>query len=828
MHTLRLAFQMLRRDLRAGELSLLGLALFVAVLALSSVGFVTDRIEQALARDATQLLGADALIAADRPLPSEFEAEAARLGLRVTRNLTFTSMAMTESGAQLSAVKAVEPGHPLRGSLLIAEQPGEAGRQAGRIPSQGETWVDEQLLSALQLKPGDMLELGYLKLRITGLVTYESDRGMGFSSFSPRVLINAADLPASGLIVEGSRVRYRLLVAGEARAVSAFESWVKPKLARGQVLESLDNARPELRNGLDRAGRFLRLTAMLAVVLAAVAIGLSARRYLLRHLDGAAVMRCVGARRGQLLALYLYEFIGFALLVSALACLAAFGVQAVLAQIALSLVKTALPAPGWLPALQGLLVGLVLTLGFVLPQLLRLTGVPPIRALRREWGEMGAGSAALWGVGAVALAGLLLWMAGDWKLGLAVVGGFSLAIVLFLGVAWLLLGVLGRSRSLSVGWGLRYGLAALYRRRASSVIQVVALSLGLACILLLGLVSQDLLSGWRQQQAADAPNRFVIGIQPEQRAPVAEVLAQHQLPVSLQPMIRGRLMSINGRTVSAGDYAEERTRNLVEREFNLSQGSVLPAGNSVLAGQWHGEVKEPLFSMEEGVGKRLGIALGDQVEFQIAGQRVTGRVGSVRKLDWDSMRVNFFFIAAPGLLDAMPASYITSFHLPPEKSGVVRELVAAFPNINVIDVAAVLAQIESFAGKLASMIQFVFAFSLSAGIIVLLAAQQSTHDERSYEIAILRALGARNRQVRTALLAEFAALAGLAVLLANLAALGIGWALAHFVFEMDFAPSFGLLALSGLIAFGAVLGFGWLGVRGVLRQPALEGIRAAL
>ncbi|MDP5240326.1 FtsX-like permease family protein [Uliginosibacterium sp. 31-16] len=828
MHTLRLAFQMLRRDLRAGELSLLGIALFVAVLALTSVSFVTGRVEQALARDATQLLGADALISADHSVPASIEAEAARLGLRMAHSITFNSMATTEAGAQLAAVKAIEAGHPLRGSLLIANQPGEPGREAGRIPVRGETWVDEQLLNTLQLKPGDMLELGYLKLRIGALVTYESDRGMGFSSFSPRVLINAADLPASGLLVEGSRARYRLLLAGDLPVVKAFEAWAKPKLGRGEELESLDNARPELRSGLDRAGRFLRLTAMLAVVLAAVAIGLSARRYLMRHLDGAAVMRCVGARRGQLLALYLYEFLGFAVLVSAFACLAGFGVQAVLAQLALSLVKTALPAPGWLPVLHGLLVGLVLTLGFVLPQLLRLTGVPPIRALRREWGEMGAGSSALWAIGAAALAGLLLWMAGDWKLGLAVVGGFSVAIALFVGVAWLLLGLLGRTRAMSVSWGLRYGIAALYRRRASSVIQVVALALGLACILLLGLVSQDLLAGWRKQQAPDAPNRFVIGIQPEQRVPLADTLVRNGLPANLQPMIRGRLMSINGRPVSASDYPEERARNLVEREFNLSQGSAFPAGNTIVSGAWHGEAKEPVFSMEQGVGKTLGIQQDDRVEFQIAGQRVSGRVGSVRKLDWDSMRVNFFFIAAPGLLDQMPASYITSFHLAPEKTGVVRELVGAFPNINVIDVAAVLAQIESFAGRLASMVQFVFAFALCAGIIVLLAAQQSTHDERSYEIAILRALGARNHQVRSALLAEFAALAGLAVLLAGLAALGIGWGLAHFVFEMDFAPRLGLLALSGVAALAVIVGFGWLGVRGVLRQPALEGIRAAL
>ena len=398
------------------------------------------------------------------------------------------------------------------------------------------------------------------------------------------------------------------------------------------------------------------------------------------------------------------------------------------------------------------------------------------------------------------------------------VGGFLGALLLFSLLAWWLLGLFARARHIGGGWGLRYGLAALYRRRASSVIQTVSLSVGLTAILLLTLVGQDLLDSWRSKQSPDAPNRFVLNIQPEQRDEVLRFLASRNLgEASLLPMIRGRLAAINGRAVSAKDYKEERAANLVEREFNLSYASALQAGNTVVAGRWHGEAHEPVFSMEQGVGTTLGIKLGDRVAFDIAGQRVEGTVGSVRKLDWDSMRVNFFFTAAPGLLEDYPASFITSFHLNPGQNGVVRDLVAAFPNLSVIDVGAMLAQVENLTRKLISVVQFVFSFALLAGVVVLLAAQQTTHGERAFEVSVLRALGGRNAQVRTALLAEFAALGMLSAILAGVASIAIGYALAEHAFNLAFRPAWGALSLSLLVAAASIVLVGWLGMRGLLK-----------
>ncbi|MFA9440647.1 ABC transporter permease [Uliginosibacterium sp. sgz301328] len=828
MHTLRLAWTSLLRDLRAGELTLLAVALLIAVTCLTSVGFLTDSLRLGLNRDANQLLGGDLLVTADHPLPMALSDEAHRLGVRVTETRLFNSMVSTDDVAQLAAVKTVDLGYPLRGSLQVAPAMGAPGGEAGRIPARGEAWLEERLVSGLGVKPGDSVQLGNSHFRVGALVTFESDRGTNFFSFIPRIIINAADLDGTGLIQEGSRVRYRLQFAGDKREIDALQTWLAPRLERGERIESIDNARPEVRNGLDRAHRFLRLAAMLAVVLAAVAIGLSSRRYLQRHLDGCAVMRCFGASRRQLIGVYLVEFVCFGLVVGALGCIVGFALQAGLAKVASSLVSAELPLPGPVPAVHGMLTSLVLVAGFIVPQLLRLTRVPPIRVLRREWDALEASSLGAWVVGALALAGLMLWVAQDIRLGLYVVGGFAAACVVFAVAGWIVLSLFARVRSVSGGWGLRYGLAALHRRLGGSVVQSVALALGLTAVLLLTLVTQDLLNSWRRNQSPDAPNQFVMNIQPEQRPQVRKLFTDNGLPApDLLPMIRGRLVSINDRPVKGGDYEEDRTQRLAEREFNLSWASTLQDGNRVVAGRWHGDAHVPEFSMEEGIGTRLGIKLGDEVVFDIGGQRVTGKISSIRKLDWDSMRVNFFFTAAPGLLDDYPASYITSFRLPDGKSTFIAQLVGSFPNLSVIDVGQVISQVVSLTDKLISVVQFVLAFALVAGIVVLLSALQATHDERMYELSVLRSLGARRTQLRAAMLAEFAVLGLLAALLAIAAALGIGYSLSTFVFDLKYQPALAGLLGAGLLSALAVTIAGWLGVRGLLRKTVVEGLRAA-
>ena len=824
----RLALRMLARDWRAGELTVLGIALMLAVAALTSVGFLTDRVEQALKIESHQLLGGDLLLTADHPWADKFRQEAAARGLRQAESATFPSMVSLGSAALLAEIKAVSPGYPLRGVLRTAPLLNAADAENPRVPQAGEAWPDERLATTLSLAAGTSLALGRIAVVSGPVLTLEPDRGMNVFALAPRLMINLADLPATGLIQSGSRVSYRLHLAGEAATVAAYENWAKGQLGRGEKIESLDNARPEIRNVTERAQRFLRLAALLAVILAAVAVALAAERYMRRHLDGCAVMRCMGASGPQLLLIHGGEFLLFGLAATLAGCAAGFVVQAALQQLLAGLLVTRLPAPSLLPWLHGLLVGLTLIIGFALPPLLRLKRVPTIRVLRREWSGSEPASVGAYLLGAMVLAALMLWMAGELRLGLIVLTGFLMALGFFALTARLLLAALSRLRPAGRGYGWRHGLANLRRRLAATMVQAVALALGLTALLLLTVARGDLLDSWLARVPANAPNRFAINIQPDQRVAIADFFTARGLPVpELEPMVRGRLILVNGQAVGPESYADDRAQRLVDREFNLSWSARLPAGNTVSGGRWHGATQAAEFSVEQGLAETLNLKLGDRLVYDIAGNRVEAVITSLRKLDWDSMRVNFFVMSPPDVLGSFPASYITSFHLPADKSAAIPELVRAFPNLTVIDVAALVKQLHATIDQVARAVQLVFGFAVLAGLAVLYAALQASSDERRHELAVLRALGARSRQLSAALLAEFAALGALAGLLAGIAASLIGWGLARFAFRLDYLPQPGLWVIGLLSGVVLVVVAGWLGASSMLRQSALPALRAA-
>lgn len=809
MNTLRPMLRMLARDLRAGELTVLFVALALAVAALTSVGFLADRVERALEREAHQLLGGDLMLSADYPWPDAFRAAARTQGVRLAESANLVSMVGGSAGqgeVQLTEIKAVSDGYPLRGALRIAP-----GRKLGdgataAIPPPGTAWPDERLADLLGADVGASLQVGDLSVGVAAILTHEPDRGINPFAIAPRLLVNLADLPATGLIQPGSRIRWRLHAAGEAADVARFRQWAAAHLPQGAKLEGLDNARPEVRNVVERAQRFLRLAALLTVVLAAVAVGMTARRYMQRHLDACAVMRCLGASERQIVLIHGGEFVVLGLAAAAVGALLGYAAQAALHGLLAGLVAAALPPPGPLPWLHGLAVAMLLVVGFVVPPLLRLKSAPTVRVLRREWGGVEPLSAASYLSGVAGLAGAMFWIAGDLRLGGVVLGGFALAIAVFAlaGKVLLALATRGAARFAAGGW--RLGLASLSRRSDAALVQIVALALGLTAMLLLTLARTDLLAAWQGKMPPDAPNRFVVNIQPEQRADLEAFFSRAGLtPPRLEPMIRGRLTAVNGKAVASADYPDDRARRLVEREFNLSARNDLPEGNAVVAGRWHraGAVLE--FSVEKGLADTLGLKLGDALTYLVAGQNFSGRIASLRKLNWDSMRVNFFVIAPEGTLDDLPVSYITSFYLPTERAALAGDLVRAMPNLTVIDVAALVRQLQATLDQAARAVQLVFLFALGAGLAVLYAAIEAGSGERNHELAVLRALGARRVQLRQALLAEFAVLGLLAGLLAGLGAGAIGAALARWVFQLDYLPSAAYLAVgvaAGLVGVG--------------------------
>lgn len=825
---LRQGARLMRRDARAGELRLLIWALVVAVAAVTSVGFLADRVGQALTRDASQMLGADLLLEANAPVPPQQIEAARQRGLEVVGTAQFPSMASAGEATQLVSVKAVEPGYPLRGSLRVTDDPGAAGDVTNEIPQPGTVWADAQLLALLNIGVGDTIGLGDSRLRVARIITYEPDRGMQFVNVAPRVLMRADELQATGLVTLGSRVGHALLVAGQPAAMAAYTSWLQEHLQKGQKIATVQTGRPEVQRTLDRAQRFLALVALLAVLISAVAVALAAGRFMVRHRDGIAVMRCLGAEQRQITQMLVAEFALVGLCASAVGGLLGYAVHEGLVYALGNLIDTDLPAPSVIPALQGLVTGVLLLLGFALPALAQLRHVPPARVLRREAQGWGARGVLGYAAGAVGFALLIWWFAGNARLGGVVAAGFLGAFGVFALVAWLCVLALARLRGWAGGMPtLRFALAGVVRRRTATITQVCALAVGLMALLLLAMTRTDLVAGWQRTLPPDAPNRFLINIQPDQRQPVQDFLTAHGVDrPMLWPMVRGRLTAIDGRQVGPDDYDEPRAKRLVNREFNLSYGTQLPAGNRVTEGRWLNPQSAEV-SLESGLAQSLGVKVGSVMTFDVAGQPVEVTVAGTRRVDWDSMQANFFAILSPVALRDAPQSWITSFHLPADQADMPRVLLRQFPNLTVFDVGSILSQLQAVLDQVITAVQLLFIFTLAAGVLVLSAALTATRDERIREAAVLRALGATRGQLARAQRLEVWAVGGLAGLLAAAGASAIAWALSTYVFDFRITLS----AWPWVIGVGVGILAAWAGaalaLRGVLRTPPLLTLRQA-
>ena len=832
MKVARLAWRQLLRDLKAGDIRILIAALTLAVVAVTAVGFVTDRAGRALGIEANKLLGGDAVVSGDAPIAGAVRKAASAPGLRRTETVELDSMIRVGDGSdaalKLGELRALGAGFPLRGSFRIVDS-SKQERDADAIPQSGTAWMSRAGADTLGAAIGDDVAIGDSTLRLAALVLQEPDASLDYFNVAPKVFLNLADLPATGLVQQGSRVRYRLVIAGDATAADRFVRTVKPALARGQRLETIGQARPEVRSALDRAGRFLGLAALVSVVLAAVAVAMAARRHSERHLSGAAVMRCLGASQRTLVAIHVGEMVLLGVFASALGVAIAFGLQWFVGGWLERALSLSIPPTGWWPALQGLGVGMVVLLAFGAPPVLALRRVSAMRVLRRDLdgSEPSAWLVALAGI--AGMAALLWWKSGSATLGSAMLLGIGGTLAVLAAMAWLLIVVVRRLRAHLRG-SLRYGLANVSRRPATSIAQVSALGLGLMALLLLTLVRTELLDRWQLSLAADAPNRFIINVQPEQMQPVQAFMAGEGLAApTLYPMVRGRLLARNGEPASGATVNSDdpSARRRAEREFNLSSAAALRDDNKITAGTFWGAGASPKrqISVEEEFAKSLGWQLGDRIAFDIAGQRFEAPITSLRSVEWGSFRPNFFVIASPGALDGYPASYITAVSVPPDKTRFTAELVERFPNLSVIDIDAVLKQVRAIGDQVSTVVQVVFWFSLAAGVLVLLAAISASQDERLLEGGVMRVLGGSRRQLRLAQASEFAAIGLLAGLVAAIAASILSGVIATRVFDLPWEANWTLAAVGGGLGMLAALAAGLFATRRVLDAPPSVTLR---
>ncbi len=826
---LRLALRTLAREWRSGELGVLLLALTVAVAALTGVGFLVGRISAAVAMQASSVLAADIRLGSPQPLSAAYLPEAQRRGLESAGSTQLLSVVFNGEAGQLTNVAAVSAGYPLRGRVLTAPEPFARGTPAAGIPAPGEVWPDSRLLAAVGGRVGSRLTLGRASLTVTRVLISRPDQGGTFADLAPSLLMNAADLPATRLIEPGSRVSYNLLFAGGRARIDEFKSWLAAHKAPAERLRDITEASPQVRNAVDRAGRFLNLASLVSVLLCAIAVAMAARRYVHRHLDAVALLKTLGATRAFTLALSVMQLLGLAVLAAVLGAALGFLAQEwLLRTIRGLLAVTELPAAGLAPLAIGFVTAIAVLAGFALPALLQLARVPALRVLRRDVGPPPPVVLLAFGPAVAVVLGLIYWVVPDARLFLYLTAGLT-GFVVVVALAGLLLVRLAAGLRGRVGVAWRFGVANLSRRRVESVVQLVAFGTGIMVLLLLGILRGDLNGDWQRTLPPNLPNYFFINIPPAARTEFVQFLeAQGARTTRLLPMIRGRLTGINGEPVERRHAARGGEDTFATREQNLTWAADLAPDNRIVAGHWwtRDEFGQPLVSVATEFQESLGLEVGDRLTFDVAGERLEVTVASVRKVKWDTFQPNFFLMFPPGVLEGAAGTYMTSAYFAPGTARSLAQLARRFPSVSIFDIEELLTQVRSVLDKAALAVQSVFVFTLLAGLTVLLAAVQSSRDERRYESALLRTLGASRGTVVQGVLAEFATLGSLSGLLAALGASVGAYFLTTQWLELGYAFEF-LPWVEG-VAGGALLvaAGGWLATRSVVNQPPLTTLRA--
>ncbi|WP_297528275.1 ABC transporter permease [Thiohalobacter sp.] len=817
----RLALRWLARDARAGELQLLAASLVLAVAVTLLIGLAADRLQRGLSLQGTELLGADLVLRSPTPVPEDWLQRATALGLARSATLEFASVVSTGEAFQLASVRAVDDAFPLRGESRSAATPHGEDRPA-TPPRPGTVWIEARLGSLLGVGIGDALQVGAATLRVVAFLGHEPSRSGDFFNMSPRLLMHLDDLPATRVVQPGSRVHWRHFVAGPRPALEAWKAWLTPQLAPGQTLVDVRSGRPLVGDALQRAEGFLSLASLATVALAGVAIGLAARRHARRHLDGAALIRCFGHPARRILRLFLLQYLMLGLAAGMLGCLLGWGLQAGL----FAWLGERIPqAPAELSAgrlLFALLLAPLMLLAFALPPLLSLPRTPALRVLDRELTPTPVNAWLTRGSALALVAGLLLAQLGDVRLAALLLGGLTAAALLGLAAIRGLLALLARA-PWPAGFAPRLARRGLVSQPWLTSAQLLGFTLTLLVLALALVLRADLIRDWQTRLPPDAPNHFALNLLDHQVEPFAQQLAAAGIAHSgLYPIVRGRLVARNGQPMRAAVTKEEGNDEALRRELNLTWQDHLPEGNRLVAGRWFGSADTAEVSVESRLAHRLGIGLGDRLTFTIGGRQLTATVTSIREVDWESFRPNFYMIFPPGVLDGLPQTWLTAFRIEPGNKHLLGPLVAAFPNVTLLEVDRMIAQVQGLLDHALAAMTVLLLFVLAAGLLVLAAVTLATLDARLRTGALLRSFGATRARIRAWQLWEFLLLGLIA---GGLAAVGSELLLALvYARGLDLAPRLRPLPWLLIPAAGVLLtlALGLLTGRRVVRHPPLH------
>jgi putative ABC transport system permease protein len=826
MLAVRLAWSQTISLWRAGELRVLVFALVLAVAAITAVSFFTQRIESALNQQGSLLIGGDLAVLADHPIPNAFIERAESQAISTTRTYEFPSMVIHGESSQLVEIKAVEPNFPLRGNLTTGQHVNDVGQPVQAAPQLGEVWIEPRLATLLNIKVGDQLQVGELSLVVSAILLREPSRGGNMFSFAPRLMMNAADLAATQLIQYGSRVKYQLLLASSPEEINRYSELAKSTLGRGERMDDVRNARPEIKTALDKAQQFLGLSAMVSVVLAMVAMLLSSLPYIKQSLNTFALMRCFGAQQNTVLQILTIQTLIIALLSALVGALLGFVAQLGLAQLAGSLFVETLPPVSARPVLIGFLASIGMMVAVVLPHAWQMRNLSAMNILRRDTLLQPLSTQAKFLPATLVMMIMIFWQAQDVKIAVSTIVAILALSLIVLGFVYALTYLTKRLLMItpksSLLASINLGIQGLKRRVGLSTVQMIGFCMGLMVIMLLTLIRGDLIRNWQSSLPEGAPNRFVINIQPAQINQVNQFFGKQNIQdAAIFPMVRARLVSKNKQLINTVTWQDERAKRLAEREFNLSWAAQMQSDNKLVAGRWwqdheHGK---PLISLEEGLAKSLDIHIGDQLLFDIAGSPLTLTVTSLRKVEWDTMRANFFAVTPPGVLDTFAASHISSFHLPIGAEESLNQLVKQYSNLTVIDIAALMQQVRGIMQKMSQAIEYVFVFSLIVGVAVLYAALVATREERVAEATLMRVFGASRKQVSIAYIAEFSCIGFISALVASIGANFLAYYISVNILNIPFQFNFSLVVLSVLTAAFLIPLAAWLGLRSFLNIP---------